>query len=775
MKKVSKVLASMALVSTICMTNTNTIKAAEPTNIIKNDATGIPDPVVYAAALKAGDQEYGNKDGILSVAEAQTISYLNINTPEKVDISLKGVSQLPQLASVNISPVNGWSSSEKKNIINDLEELKQLPLLDTVSMSRVQNIKNFKNIIRENSTLKHIYFYDSDLQTIEGVENAKYLQSLNIDVWSTTESTAELDASMLLTCKNTLQNLSIAGWGIKNAEKIGELHKLTSLNISNTSLPDYRFISKLALEILSVDNTGISDITFLSNQVNLTSLGIGYNKISDITALKGLTKLNSISAWGNAIVDISPLKNCPLQYMGIGSNKIKDISALANKELYYLYLNDNQITDIETLKSVRAKDLDLSNNAISKIDALKGKNFESLGLSTNKISDISALKDVTFESEFTTRLDLSNNQIKDITALQGIKVNALSLGMNAITDLSPLKDSVSLTSLNVSNNKLTTLPDLTKLVNLDARDTSFYGNELTTEELKAKLPKQLSNNVEWIQNNKMYVPDDPIIEIPAVEEIVNATIPADLADKLNAEGSNTVKVTLPSPDTVIADVFKAAKENGKNIQFDVADENGDTQYGWKFNGPDIKNPDMNIDLTIKFETEKQKEIEKLTNQSNMMYVSFAHHGPLPGPATIKVKVDEKYKNGDIVYLYYFNEEKGTIEQNGDGFPVKDGYAEFTIDHCSVYYLSTEKMEEKETKPSPKPVEPTPEPTPDPKPTPVIIPNESEVAPAPKEEEKETKKDKTPNTGDHTNTMVYLVAGAGALAILAALTVRKVKQ
>ena len=49
----------------------------------------------------------------------------------------------------------------------------------------------------------------------------------------------------------------------------------------------------------------------------------------------------------------------------------------------------------------------------------------------------------------------------------------------------------------------------------------------------------------------------------------------------------------------------------------------------------------------------------------------------------------------IVYLYYFNEEQNKVESVGGvnkGLVVKDGYVEYTITHCSLYFLSQDTAE-----------------------------------------------------------------------------------
>jgi hypothetical protein len=124
----------------------------------------------------------------------------------------------------------------------------------------------------------------------------------------------------------------------------------------------------------------------------------------------------------------------------------------------------------------------------------------------------------------------------------------------------------------------------------------------------------------------------------------------------------------------------------------VTNEDNQLQYSWTFSNKAMNNTDMNIDLTITFDDKKKEEISELTGREDAMYISFAHHGELPGPATIKTYVGDKYKNGDVVYLYYFSEEEQKILMVGNKpLTVKGGYVEYTITHCSTYFLMEEKL------------------------------------------------------------------------------------
>ncbi len=181
-------------------------------------------------------------------------------------------------------------------------------------------------------------------------------------------------------------------------------------------------------------------------------------------------------------------------------------------------------------------------------------------------------------------------------------------------------------------------------------------------------------------------------QVIAADKIVSAD---EAADKISSEMENSIRQTIDTivdkPIVMSADLFEGMKKNNKSVTVGVVNDNNELQYSWSFDYQTIDPSKMaDIDLSIKFETEKQKEIENITGQKNAFYISFAYHGALPGPAMIKTFVGNQYKDGEKVYLYYYNEDTGKIESNASvGLTVKDGYVTYRIDHCSVYFLSVD--------------------------------------------------------------------------------------
>ena len=139
-------------------------------------------------------------------------------------------------------------------------------------------------------------------------------------------------------------------------------------------------------------------------------------------------------------------------------------------------------------------------------------------------------------------------------------------------------------------------------------------------------------------------------------------------------------------------IFKS--ESKDYISYIVEDYDRDLTYTWQFakeeeNDQSIsKNIEMNVNLRLSIDTlsEDTKKIDNKVKQ-NKMIVTFDHEGKLPSKATIRINVSSKFDDDEKLYLYYFNPSTENFEYIDHNLKVENGYVEFTIDHCSDYFLT----------------------------------------------------------------------------------------
>jgi len=152
------------------------------------------------------------------------------------------------------------------------------------------------------------------------------------------------------------------------------IDRLYHIAIYQSKLSQVKFLSEaINLTTLTIDSNNITDISSIKNMTKLKFISVNFNKCTDISVLKNLTALEQISFYSNEITDITPLANLKaLKKIGMYDNKVVDISILANlSNLTYVEFINNKITDVSPLKEFKSfKRLALKGNPIKNIGVL---------------------------------------------------------------------------------------------------------------------------------------------------------------------------------------------------------------------------------------------------------------------------------------------------------------------------------------------------------------------------------------------------------------------
>lgn len=142
-----------------------------------------------------------------------------------------------------------------------------------------------------------------------------------------------------------------------------------------------------------------------------------------------------------------------------------------------------------------------------------------------------------------------------------------------------------------------------------------------------------------------------------------------------------------SMDIVFASDNLLETQTQNNVIF-IKDNDGVFDYSWSFDKQAYNKNYFDFDLGLSYDSSKKNEINALVGQQIIKkYLSFNYHGDLPSEAKIKVNVSDKFKDGDYLYLYYYNEDTNKIEEIETNLKVINGYVTFPITHCSEYFLS----------------------------------------------------------------------------------------
>lgn len=215
---------------------------------------------------------------------------------------------------------------------------------------------------------------------------------------------------------------------------------------------------------------------------------------------------------------------------------------------------------------------------------------------------------------------------------------------------------------------------------------SEYANNSTNNSATTPSSKNVSNNS---RNHTTTVNSKPSTTIKSNKASTKKTAPntKKIANNYTTKGKmGLIDIVGLTSTMVNKDTFQNIEGQNRKITFQKKDTSNNILYSWTFNGKDIKNP-TDIDMGIEFPDTASSDIKPVKNLKNPLSVFFNYHGELPGKATIYVNVSNKYSNGTILSLYYYNEKIDKLELINNNVKVQGGYASFNISHCSKYFLS----------------------------------------------------------------------------------------
>lgn len=135
-------------------------------------------------------------------------------------------------------------------------------------------------------------------------------------------------------------------------------------------------------------------------------------------------------------------------------------------------------------------------------------------------------------------------------------------------------------------------------------------------------------------------------------------------------------------------------ETSNSYYYAVKDTERDLEYSWRFmkeENQDISVEDSlyieeDLRLSLDADTLDTRTINQMVEQEKLI-ISFDYHGNLPLETSVRINVSDRFKDGENLYLYYYNPESDNIEYIAHNVKVQDGYVEFQIDHCSDYFLT----------------------------------------------------------------------------------------
>ncbi len=246
---------------------------------------------------------------------------------------------------------------------------------------------------------------------------------------------------------------------------------------------------------------------------------------------------------------------------------------------------------------------------------------------------------------------------------------------------------------------------------IDVSNNGFGGIELTGENPTINLKDaKLLNSTEAYLLPTLWV--DPKMENVSVDyKGFEANIEVDKGDHLQTQyylhkynsfksansqleeqinsGSATIEVIAKSNDVINVALLNALK-NGPEREVKIYTDNAMITFNTKDMTEEFTK-DLQLEIAITGNQPFDSEILK-GSDANILFIDLKHEGILPKNTRITFYVDDKYKQGEKVYLYYYNPETDQVELVSNNIEIsKDGMATISIDHASSYFLSNKEL------------------------------------------------------------------------------------
>ncbi|MBQ4066856.1 MAG: leucine-rich repeat domain-containing protein [Clostridia bacterium] len=329
--------------------------------------------------------------------------------------------------------------------------------------SDVDNIKKFKSLSTLRLTScklpdKDIGFVSEKVTDVLIIENCglkdKHLESFDLAGSTLTKLDINTNPDVtklkgISSLADTLTSLSIRDTGIAEVKFISDLKGLTSLDISGLSLGDdaLKEISDCKeLTVLSIGGNKLKSLSRLSKLENLVELNVEKNKLEDLEGLEKCIRLEHINAHSNDLYNIDGLANATLlKTVDLSNNSLGDLSELENSAGSIVKLNVANNSSVYNLSAISGStsltEIVLDGNSIYDFDDLQGcTSLKYISASDCSILDLDGIN----EFKALTYLNVSNNYIDYVNGFCGKDDGngiTLDLSYNSIDELDLAVDS----------------------------------------------------------------------------------------------------------------------------------------------------------------------------------------------------------------------------------------------------------------------------------------------------------------------------------------------
>ena len=236
--------------------------------------------------------------------------------------------------------------------------------------------------------------------------------------------------------------------------------------------------------------------------------------------------------------------------------------------------------------------------------------------------------------------------------------------------------------------------DLTKVDNNNytlsvPNDVTSINIKATAEDSKSKVTGAGSHDINVGENN---------IEVVVTAENGSQnkiTIKVTRKDGYYLEDLDTVlknnkiadiNITIKFDTKITAQDLEKIKSSGKTVKFNYYNDDKSLVYSWIVDGSKLKNT-SDLFTTILNDSDNKKDILRLSNYADGLFVGLKQTSNLPSGTKIKLFIGNKYKDNDLVNVYAYVKNNDKLELVKSKLKVENGYVEFDVTYDSDYFVT----------------------------------------------------------------------------------------